>query len=45
MKSSADAFLLYFGGKMIQTIVDHTNIEGAREKGNKWKDIDKMKMK
>ena len=40
MKSSVDTFLLYFDGKMIQTIVDHTNIESVREKGNKWKDID-----
>ena len=31
--------------KMIQTIVDHTNTEGAREKENKWKDIDSMEMK
>ena len=42
MKSSVDTFLLYFDGKMIQTIVDHTNIESVREKGNKWKDIDTM---
>ena len=35
MKSSVDAFLLYFGGKMVQGIFDHTNIEGAREKGNR----------
>ena len=42
MKSSVDTFLLYFDGKMIQTIVDHTNIESVREKGKKWKDIDTM---
>ena len=42
MKSSVDTFLLYFDGKLIQTIVDHTNIESVREKGNKWKEIDTM---
>ena len=42
MKSSVDTFRLYFDGKMIQTIVDHTNIERVREKGNKLKDIDTM---
>ena len=44
MKSSVDTFLLYFDGKMIQTIVDHTNIESVREKGNgrtltQWNEI------
>ena len=39
MKSSVDTFLPYFDGK---TIVDHTNTEGAREKGNEWKGIDTM---
>ena len=42
MKSFVDTFRLYFDGKMIQTIVDHTNIESVREKGNKWKEIDTM---
>ena len=35
MKSSVDTFLLYFDGKMIQTIVNHTNIESVREKEKK----------
>ena len=41
MKSSVDTFLLFYS-KMIQTIVNDTNIESVREKGNKWKDIDTM---
>ena len=46
MKSSIGTFLLYIGGKIIQTIVDHTNIEGAREKESKRKDTDTVeKMK
>ena len=32
VKSSVDAFHLYFDEKMIQAIADYTNIEGAREK-------------
>ena len=32
MKSSVDTFLLYFDSKMIQTIVEHTNIDGAGRK-------------
>ena len=32
MKSSVDTFLLYFDGKMIQTIVDHTNIVKVSER-------------
>ena len=39
MKSCVDTFLLYFDGKMIQTIVDHTNFESVREKVNKWNEI------
>ena len=45
VKSSVDAFLLYFDEKMIQAIVDYTNIEGAREKGSKWRATDTIEMK
>ena len=42
MKSSVVALLLYFSDKKFQSIGDNTIIRGAREKWNKWKDIDTM---
>ena len=45
MKSSVDAFLPHSDDEMIHTIVDHTNIKGARENGRKWKDTDTIEMK